>query len=241
MITIRNLTKTYGTRPILKGVSLDVPEGSIVGLVGPNGSGKSTIIRSLLGMVRPDGGDIRVGNRIADDRDENYREMIGYMPQRAALPENLSAREILDMLADIRGRKAVLHTEAFGLNAEMDKPISTLSGGNVQKVLALIAFAFDPSYFVLDEPTAGLDPVAASQLKDLLLSEAKGGKGILITSHILTDLEELADQILFLLEGSVMFTGTIGDMLSMTGERNLERAVAQLMKGSQLWPQNVKS
>lgn len=241
MITIRQLSKRYGKRTVVRDVDLTVERGKVTGLVGPNGAGKSTIIRSILGLVRPDRGDIRIDGQPIS-LDGMYRRQIGYMPQRAALPENLTAYEILEMLEDTREQKLAKPELLHQLNllGEMEKPIGTLSGGNRQKICALLAFAFNPTHYILDEPTAGLDPIAASTLKDLIHEEKLLGKTILITSHILSDLEELADHIVFLLDGHILFDGALEDLLDHTGERNLERAIALLMKGRPVCLENAR-
>lgn len=142
-------------------------------VVGPNGSGKTTLIKSILGLTTPDAGEVLLDGRPVRDGCA-YRARIGYMPQEARFPENLSAREVIDLLKDLRGRPADTDeelVEAFGLEPEFDKPLRTLSGGNRQKVSAVLAFLFRPDVFILDEPTAGLDPVASAVLKD----KAAGG------------------------------------------------------------------
>jgi Cu-processing system ATP-binding protein len=252
MIRVRGLRKSFGRREILKGVDLEIPRGRITALVGPNASGKTTLIKTVLGLVRPDGGRVEVGGHVLNG-DWRYRERIGYMAQDAPFPENLSASELFRMLADLRGVKengASAFTgegahetpagaatgpdpellDAFALAPELDKPLRTLSGGTRQKVNAVLAFLFDPELLILDEPTAGLDPVASGILKDRILRERAAGKTFLISSHILPEVEELAEEVAFLLEGRVRFTGTVQELLERTGQERLERAVAELMR-----------
>jgi Cu-processing system ATP-binding protein len=232
MISIFSLTKTFGRLEVLRGADLTIERGRVTAIMGPNGAGKTTLIKSILGLTRPDGGRILFdGERVAGD--EHYRSRIGYMPQIARFPENLSATELLSMLRSLRGRGARIDDELitrFGLEAELEKPLRTLSGGTRQKVNAVAAFLFDPDVLILDEPTAGLDPVSSSVLKDKILAAREDGKTFILTSHILSELEELADDVAFLLDGVVRYAGPVSDLKKATRQLNLERAVAQMMR-----------
>ena len=232
-VAIAGLTKRFGRHAVLRGIDLAVPRGRISGLIGPNAAGKSTLIKTMLGLVRADSGsltvlgqDVRAGER--------YRERVGYMPQAARFPENLTGREVLAMVQDLRGGTGSIDFELvhrFRLDAELDKPVRTLSGGTRQKLSAAIAFLFSPELLILDEPTAGLDPVSSGVLKDKLVAAREAGAAVLIASHTLSELEELADDIVFLLDGTVRFHGSLGRLARMTGHRSLERAIASLMGG----------
>jgi Cu-processing system ATP-binding protein len=231
MISVQGLLKSFGKLEVLKGVEATFPRGRITALVGPNGSGKTTLIKAILGLSRPDGGSIQVrGHRL--NGDWRYRVAIGYMPQIPPLPENLSAAELFQMLGDLRGSEVgpdgeLIHR--FGLADLLQRPLRTLSGGTRQKVNAVMAFTFDPDILILDEPTAGLDPLAARHLKDRIRREREVGKTIIVTSHVLSELQELADCVVFLLEGSVRFSGSASELLAHTGAASLEGAVAELM------------
>ncbi|HSH44627.1 MAG TPA: ABC transporter ATP-binding protein, partial [Longimicrobiales bacterium] len=218
MIRIQGVEKAFRGRPVLRGVDLDVREGRVTAILGPNGSGKTTLIKMILGLVRPDAGVIEVGGQ-ALNGDPAYRDAVGYMPQAARFPENLTGREILAMLDDLRedevGRDREL-VEAFALEPELDKPVRTLSGGNRQKVSATVAFLFDPALVILDEPTAGLDPVASGVLKDKVRRERANGKSVILTSHVLSEAEQLADDIAVLLDGRVLWAGAMGDLRGAT-------------------------
>jgi len=254
MIRVQGLRKSFGRREVLKGVDLRIPRGRITTLVGPNASGKTTLIKTVLGLVRPDGGTVEVGGHVLNG-DWRYRERIGYMAQDAPLPDNLTAAELFRMMGDLRrakkdGRRGPpreraedpgpstreptspdpVLLEAFGLAPELHKPLRTLSGGTRQKVNAVLALLFDPDLLILDEPTAGLDPLASGILKARILRERAAGKTVLITSHILPEVEELAEDVAFLLEGTVRFAGSVPDLLRKTGQERLERAVADLMR-----------
>lgn len=231
MVSIDALVKSFGSLDVLEGVSTQIPRGQVTAIVGPNGSGKTTLIKCILGLVRPDAGMITVDGTTLDG-DWRYRERIGYMPQAARFPENLSAREVLGMLKDLRGHPDNTDEELierFDLEPELDKPIRTLSGGNRQKVNAVTAFLFRPNLIILDEPTAGLDPAASSVLKDKIQNAQAQGTTFILTSHVMSELEELASHLAFLLRGTIQYDGRIDALTESTGTRNLERAIAHLM------------
>ncbi len=231
MIKAVQLSKKYGALSALNDVDIEVSKGSLTYIVGPNGSGKTTFIKSILGLVKPSAGNIYIDS-IKLNGDDSYRDKIGYMPQIASFPDNLAVIEVLNLLKDIRRTTRELDEELIeklGLNNEFDKRIRTLSGGTKQKLNAVIAFLFSPEILILDEPSAGLDPVSSSLLKDKIAKENSNGKTILFTSHIMSELEELAENIIFLLEGNVCFSGKKEELITITEERNLERAIAKLM------------
>ena len=231
MIEIKNLKKQFGKAVVLNNINLSIGEGKVTAIVGPNGSGKTTMIKSILGLVKPTEGIIEVDGSKTEG-DYLYRKKIGYMPQIARYPENLTANELLSLIKDLRESENYNDTDilsSFKLSGEMEKPFKSLSGGTKQKVSALIAFAFDPKILILDEPTAGLDPISSSYFKDLVLEEKQKGKTIILTSHIMSEIQELADEIIFLLEGEVRFKGSLEELLKHKNETTLERAIAELM------------
>lgn len=216
---------------MLKNISLTVKPGKITAIVGPNGSGKTTIIKTILGLVKPDSGDITInGKSIIGEY--LYRKNIGYMPQSASFPENLTVQEVIKMIADLRNEPVEMNSKLIRdlkLNPELIKQIKNLSGGNKQKLSAYLALIFNPSIIILDEPTAGLDPVASSNLKQRILEECSNGKTIILTSHIMSEIEELADNILFLIDGRIVFDGEVKDLIQSSGEHKLEKAIANMM------------
>lgn len=232
MISVEGLRKSFGKNEALRGADLTIPRGRITALVGPNGSGKTTLIKTILGLVRPDGGRVMVGDHSLNG-DWQYRDRVGYMPQIPPLPENLTAAELFRMLQDLRksdrGPDSEL-LEQFDLTPQLEKPLRTLSGGTRQKVNAVMAFMFEPELLILDEPTAGLDPIASGHLKTRIRRERDAGRTFIITSHVLSEVQELADSVAFLLEGTVRFNGTARRLLEETGVERLEEAVAELMR-----------
>ena len=226
------VSKRFGRLEVLKDITLTIPAGRITGLVGPNAAGKSTLIKAILGLVRPDAGRLTVQGSPVNG-DERYRQSIGYMPQAAQFPENLTAIEVLRMIRDLRGPEPLQDTSLiadFQLEPELRKPIRTLSGGTRQKLSAAIALLFRPSLLILDEPTAGLDPMASGIFKEKLLAARDRGASTLLASHTLAELEELADDIVFLLDGQVRFQGPVAGLMRLTGFGRLERAIAALMQ-----------
>ena len=232
MIEISKLTKRFGDHEVLRGVDLTIERGRVMGIVGPNGAGKTTLIKTLLGLCQPTSGDILLDGRSILGTESSYRAHIGYMPQIARFPENLTALELFDMVRDLRGTPGVLDASllrGFALESQLDKPLRVLSSGTRQKVNACLALLFQPSLLVLDEPTAGLDPLSSAILKDRLLSLRGDGVTVLVASHIMSELEELCDDVAFLLDGVTRFAGPIGELTSTTRQANLERAIAALM------------
>lgn len=232
MIVARGVTKRFGRLTVLERMDLDVERGSITAVVGPNASGKTTFNRIILGLVRPDAGTIDVNGRSLNG-DASYREHIGYMPQIARYPENLSAHDVMSLVSQVRGTAVARDEElieSLALGPVMDKPLRLLSGGMRQRVNAALAFLYRSDLLILDEPTAGLDPLSAGTLKDKMLRERAAGRTIMVTSHVLSELDEVADRVAFLLDGTVRFSGSRQELLATTGVTSLERAIAALMR-----------
>ncbi|MBK8490148.1 MAG: ABC transporter ATP-binding protein [Saprospirales bacterium] len=231
MIAIEQLHKAYGKLPVLKGISLEFnAPGRITAILGPNGSGKTTLMKAILGMVLPDQGKIMVEGKSIKGQ-WVYRNRIDYLPQIARFPENLRVRELIAFIHDLRQgetREAAL-IRLFGLDAHLDKRLGNLSGGTKQKVNLVLAFMYDSPILILDEPTSGLDPIAMIRLKELIQAEKKRGKLILITTHIINFVEEMADEIVFLLEGNIYFRGSQDELKTRVGETSLERAIASIL------------
>ena len=227
MIQIKKLTKSYGVIRAVNGVSFSAQSGMITGLMGPNGCGKSTLIKSILGLVIPDQGEIEVEG-VSVRADCAYRHHIGYMPQNPDFPKNLSITELLDMLEDIRGQKAARRKELealFGLESVGSRSFGVLSGGTKQKVAAVAALMFNPKILILDEPTVGLDPVSAAQFKTVLQDLARSGCCILLVSHLLGEVQSLVQQVVFMLAGQIRFSGTLDEFKLQTSSTTLEQAI----------------
>ena len=241
MIRVENLKKRFRKLQALDDISALFNQGEVVSLIGPNGSGKTTMIKCILGMVRADSGSIYV-NGVPINGDPLYRSQIGYMPQIGRYPDNMKVGQLFRMMRDVRQvPDGDLDTDLlvkFNLVSIFDKPMRTLSGGTRQKVSAALAFYFNPSILILDEPTAGLDPLSSELLKEKIMQEKRKNKLILISSHILSDLDELTTHVMYLQEGKMMFLKDIGTLRMETGEDKLGKAIARVMRGGKkeaLW------
>lgn len=230
MVNLKDIHKKYGSQVVLNGLDLDVREKGIIAVLGPNGSGKTTLIKSILGMVVPEKGEITINDK-SILKQWDYRKELDYLPQIANFPGNLRVQELITMIKDLRGKEArdKQLIDFFGLHPYLDKKLNKLSGGTRQKVNLLLCFMFDSPLIILDEPTSGLDPVSLLRLRELIKTERDRGKTILITSHIMNFVEEMADRIVFLLDGKIYFDGTVSELKTSTGEIDFEHAIAQLL------------
>ena len=234
MIEIKDLHKRFGNNEVLKGVDLSIKNSGVTAILGPNGSGKTTLIKSVLGMVKPDKGTIEINGR-SIYKGWHYRHDIDYLPQIANFPGNLKVKELIAMIMDIRNLKSGIQNqliELFKLQPYLNKKLSTLSGGTKQKVNLVLALISDSPLIILDEPTSGLDPISHLRLKELINKEKEKGKTILLTSHIMGFVEEIAEEIIFLLEGKIYFQGPITELLTKTGEPDFENAIASILDNS---------
>ncbi|NPB08324.1 MAG: ABC transporter ATP-binding protein [Aquificae bacterium] len=229
-VRVENLKKSYGEKEVLKGVSFSLNRGQVLAILGPNASGKTTLIKSILGLVIPESGSITVLGRDIREGTE-YRKRIGYMPQEPKFPENLTPRELMELVADIREEKAYPDEflELFRLKEFWDTPVKKLSGGTKQKVNALVAFSFKVDLLILDEPTVGLDPLSSALLKREILKRKEEGTAVLLTSHIVSEVEQMADRVLFLIEGEVRADHSVDYIKRETGTSTLEEALLKLL------------
>lgn len=231
MIEIVDLTKQFGKKIVFEKINLTLKEGTITALLGPNGVGKTTLIKCILGLVKPSGGYILIdGKKI--DKDFAYRENIGYMSQNAEFPENLTTKDLKAMLIGIRKVKKGLDEELFeslNLAPHFEKPIKTLSGGTKQKVNAYLAFLFDPDILIVDEPTAGLDLVSALRLKEKIVKERHRGKTIIMSSHIVNEVEEISDDVILMAENKIFLHGPVEEIKKLTNESKLDMAIAKII------------
>lgn len=230
MIKINNLHKKFGENQVLKGVNLEIEKG-VLAILGPNGSGKTTLNKCILGMVFPDKGDILIDNQNIS-RQWEYRKQIDYLPQIANFPNNITVAELIKMIKDLRNindKEEKRFIDLFKLSSFLNKKLNNLSGGTKQKVNLLLTFMFDNPILILDEPTTGLDPAALIILKQLIMEAKEKGKTILVTSHIMDFVEEISDEIIFILEGKIYFKGTITKLKEHTKQDNFEHAIASIL------------
>ncbi|MBC7905004.1 MAG: ABC transporter ATP-binding protein [Gemmatimonadaceae bacterium] len=233
MIRIEQLNKRFRKLQALDNINVVFGNGNVISLIGPNGSGKTTLIKCILGMVTADEGRIYVNGQMISN-DPSYREQIGYMPQIGRYPDNMRVGELFRMMKNIRIMpenqldKELL--EKFRLMPMFDKPMRTLSGGTRQKVSAALAFYFNPAILILDEPTAGLDPLSTEILKEKIQDARSQQKLVLVTSHILSDLDELTTHVMYMQDGKMIFLKQIDVLRQETGEDKLGKAIASIMK-----------
>lgn len=231
MIVAKNITKKFGKVYALNDVSVTCSKGECIALIGPNASGKTTFIKCILGMVVPQSGTINFDNN-SIAHNWLYRNRIGYMPQIGRYPDNMTIAQVFNLMKDIRKPTGLADEELiekFKLDLIMQKRMRTLSGGTRQKVSAALSFLFNPDVLILDEPTAGLDPVSSEILKEKIIKEKNKGKLILITSHVLSELDDLVTEVIYMQEGKLGFQKSISILKQETGEQKLSKAIAKVM------------
>lgn len=233
MVEFIDIHKKFGKNEVLTGINLSIQKAKTTAILGPNGSGKTTLIKILLGMNQANKGNIFVDESNIKNN-WIYRKHIDYLPQIANFPTNIKVKEIIAMIKDLRNQKTRDEEliDYFELKPYLNTKLSHLSGGYKQKVNLVLSLMFNSPFVILDEPTSGLDPLSLIKLKDLLKKEQDNGKTILITSHIMSFVEEISDHISFILDGKVYFDGSIDQLKSTTGENDFEYAIANLLKNN---------
>jgi len=216
MLEIKNLTGGYVHVPVLKDVSFTVESGKLVGLIGLNGAGKSTTINEIIGLLTPYSGEINIDGLTLRANPREYRQQIGYIPETPSLYEELTLREHIETVAmayGIEQEQAFERVEPllkmFRLDQKLDWFPVHFSKGMKQKVMIICAFVVDPSLFIVDEPFLGLDPLAISDLIQLLDEEKKKGKSILMSTHVLDSAEKMCDSFVILHKGQVRAKGDL--------------------------------
>lgn len=228
MIEVKKVAKQFGKLKVLKEVDVSLSKGECIALIGPNGCGKTTLIKCILGLVIPSKGDVLFDGKSIKNQ-YLYRNNIGYMPQIGRYPDNMNVGQIIQMMKELRRNSEATDNELyekFKLDNLLNKKMRTLSGGTTQKVSAVLSFMFNPDVFILDEPTAGLDPIASEILKDKIIKEKAKGKLIIITSHLLSELDDLITQIIFMNDGNILFHKKVEDLLNETGEKKISKAIS---------------
>lgn len=236
MISIQNLNKYYGRLQVLQEVNLELNDGECIAFIGPNGCGKTTLMKCILGLVTPTSGHVVVNGQDVQDNPQSRSE-IGFMPQKSSFPENMTVGQTIETLCTVRGYKGRLDEELyhrFAIPLIAGKRMNTLSGGTGQKVNAAVAFLFDPMIFILDEPAASLDPLAAEILKEKIRKEKQKGKLIFITSHILSELEDLATHIVFMEEGRIILYKSVEELQKETGESTVTQSIMRILNDNEI-------
>lgn len=232
IIEVNNLQKTFGGVEALKDVSFNVQPGEVAGFIGPNGAGKSTTIRILLGLIKRTGGSAQIfGKDVWSERLEIHKR-ISYVPGDIALWNNLSGGEIIDVFMKLHGNGDKKRRDYLIDRFELDptKKAKNYSKGNRQKVGLISALAVESDLYLFDEPTSGLDPLMETIFQHEVLEMKNQGKAVLLSSHILSEVERLADKIVIIRQGEIVESGSLADMrhltrsvITLTSSHNLSR------------------
>jgi ABC-2 type transport system ATP-binding protein len=220
-LTIAGLVKRYGKVQAVRGIDLQVQPGEVFGFVGPNGAGKSTTIRCILDLLRPTEGQIRVFGRDPRHDGAEIRQRVAYIPGELRLPERLSGRQFLGSIGRLRGRFATerLAELADRFKLDLDRHIRNLSSGNRRKVSLLAAFLTDADLLILDEPTAGLDPLMQHEFVTLVRERRAAGATVFLSSHILSEVQSVADRLAVLRSGRIVAAGTVNEVRGLARQR----------------------
>ena len=237
MIRVENLVKRYDSQEAVKGISLEIPDGQLVGLLGPNGAGKSSTLRMLTGMMLPTSGRAQVEGFDVATQPVEVKRVVGYVPESGAVFEALTAWEYLTFVAalyHIPEPQAAERIEQFSQFFELDsatlrqKPMAAYSKGMRQKVVITSALLHNPKVVFFDEPLNGLDANAALSFKTLISSLAREGRTIVYCSHILDVVERVCERVIIMHEGCIVADGSVPQLQELTGESSLERAFNHL-------------
>ena len=217
-VEIKNLNKYFGKFQALKDVNLEIQEGEVFAYIGPNGAGKSTTIRVLLGILQASSGQAKVFGRDAWKDAVEIHKRIAYVPGDVNLWPNLTGGEVIDLFVRLRGShdKALRQRLIKDFNLDPTKKCRTYSKGNRQKVALVAAFASDVDLYILDEPTSGLDPLMEQVFQDCVMEQKNKGKGVFLSSHIMSEVERLCDRVGIIREGQLVEVGTLNDLRHLT-------------------------
>ena len=220
-IEVRDLRKSYGARPALRGIDLRVEAGTVIGLIGPNGAGKSTTLRILLDILRPSGGSVRVLGEDPRHGGPALRRRIGYLPGDLRLDGRVTGHRLLAFYRGVSGPVDAerAHRLAERLELDLSRPVRALSKGNRQKLGILQAFLHRPELLVLDEPTSGLDPLMQRVFLQLVSEARDQGQTVLLSSHVLSEIQQVADEVTVLSEGRIVTTGDVAALRSGAARR----------------------
>lgn len=218
VLKVSNLTKSFGNFMALNNVNLEVKKGEVYGFIGPNGAGKSTTIRVLLGILKATSGEVKIFGKDAWKNAVEIHKRIAYVPGDVNLWPNLTGGEVIDLFVKLRGSNHKSRREELIKKFDLDptKKCRTYSKGNRQKVALIAAFSSDADLYILDEPTSGLDPLMERVFQECVLDAKKEGKSVLLSSHILSEVERLCDKVAIIREGQIIETGTLTELQHLT-------------------------
>ena len=221
VLETRNLTKSYGTSRGIANVDLSVPKGEIFGFIGPNGAGKSTTIRTVLGLLFPDSGEVRLFGEDALSKGAELRRRIGFVPSELNYYEGLKTRQLLKYSARLYGVRDFRRLETYSdrLKLDLGRPIADLSLGNRKKVAIVQALIHEPELIILDEPTSGLDPLIQSRFYEILREEQNRGATIFFSSHTLSEVERLCSSVAIIREGEIIKVSDMDQLKQLSLKR----------------------
>lgn len=235
IISIRNLYKTYGSKQVLKDISIDIYPGQVIGYIGPNGAGKSTTVKILCGLISDFSGHVTIKGFDIKQNPLAVKSIIGYVPELAELYDVLTPNEYLSLMgalynlpANVASERGQGMLEAFGLAGNMNQRMDTFSKGMKQKVLITSGLLHNPDIIILDEPLAGLDANSVIIVKELISKLADSGKTIFYSSHMMDIVEKVSDRIILINEGSVVADGSFEELKQKQGDSSLEKIFAHL-------------
>ena len=218
-LTVKHLSGGYFQHPVLKDLNFEIENGELVALIGLNGAGKSTTIKEIIGLLKPTSGSIEIDGLSLNKSASQYRQKIGFIPERPVLYEELTLREHIEVTAmaydipmDVAMQRADKFLKTFRLEKRLDWFPANFSKGMKQKVMIVCAFLIEPSLYIIDEPFLGLDPLAIHALLELLKEEKAKGKSILMSTHVLSTAEKYCDRFIFLHEGQIKSQGTLAQI-----------------------------
>lgn len=218
VLEVRNLTKKFGKFTALDGINLEVKSGEVFGFIGPNGAGKSTTIRIILGILKATAGEVNVFGKDAWKDAVEIHKRIAYVPGDVNLWPNLTGGEVIDLFVKLRGENNKTRREELieKFNLDPTKKCRTYSKGNRQKVALIAAFSSDADLYILDEPTSGLDPLMEQVFQQCVMDVKSKGKSVLLSSHILSEVEKLCDRVGIIRQGKIIETGTLNELRHLT-------------------------
>ena len=237
MIEIKNVSKTYnGNIKAIDNISMDIPNGKIIGFIGLNGAGKTTLIKMMTGILKPDTGTIKInGLDITKDALE-AKQNIGYITDSPDMFLRLTGIEFINFISDIykvdlktRKEKIKYLSEEFGLTDLLDKPMQGYSHGMRQKMMVTAALVHEPSVWILDEPMIGLDPRSAVALKKMMKEHVKNGNTVFFSTHVLEVAEKLCDEIVIIDKGRIIYYGTLDDLIKKYKKKDLEELFLEVI------------
>lgn len=218
LLKVTNLTKKFGKFTALNGVNLELNAGEVLGFIGPNGAGKSTTIRVLLGILKATGGEVKLFNKDAWQDAVDIHKRVAYVPGDVNLWPNLTGGEVIDLFIKLNGTANKAKREELIEKFDLDpsKKCRTYSKGNRQKVALVAAFSSDADLFILDEPTSGLDPLMEKVFQECVMEVKRQGKSVLLSSHILSEVEKLCDRVSIIRQGRIIESGTLNELRHLT-------------------------